>query len=817
MMSASIHLRPTRIALLTRPTDRKSIRRFLRACSCLWGGAINPIIPVFRTSPRAWRDGEERLDAPSAITRGYIKFYEPDIFIEAEDGLASRAGLSHNHSGLMTSRVLPIDELFGDPNKLGWVEPQVGLGINDAMAKLYQEERRFHLRTPAPAFLVEPNSEDLSAEALFGVYPDDAALSYIREAYNNVFTPMGALPNIELWRKVFIQGAYTPNKVTMYGLHSHHVWNDDLKVFIFDPSSPLDIIDFWNMKLETNPLLPVPVQWVGTLVNDIEGALSSENRALRGNRQGASHEGVVEFGRSLTQAVRERVKSELTSKIPPGTIFMKNWRTRVWAPPSTDRQYRRRKVTAGSEPIRIELPVQRSSKPSTSFATLSPDFAASYGGGDARWVNALQISYSSEEDIATILPFTDARSVTPTIANSGPPMVTTEGWIYRQAWKNSVQHVQLLTGEQAIANALKDAGITAALSDPGHVAKQMLNHLGGINGIHLLRHQETIHALNQMAGGVRRKGLNSPSEEVFDRRSKPVKDWTDLISKRSSTTITGVTLDHFTTRDVLKLGLTTCCPNCQLNNWHGLNAIDYTLTCERCQRQYAFPQANLQPHNRNWAYRVAGPFAVPDFGRGSYGSLLALHVLATLRHGNTRITYSTAMTLRRGPVELEADYIAWWAPDAFDNVSDPLLVIGEAKSSGRGELLKSEDFDKLRRIGELLPGCAFVISVLRDQFTAKEKALLARFVKWCRKPLGLRKPHHDVLLLTSNEIFYDFDIARTWEKLGPPFSEHATGPHKDQLRAMAQATQSIYLGLPPYHEQQLARWRKIRAKRSDGD
>ena len=56
-VSATVRLRPTRIALLVRPSDLTSIRRFMRACTCLWGGVYNPIIPVFRSCPPDWRSG----------------------------------------------------------------------------------------------------------------------------------------------------------------------------------------------------------------------------------------------------------------------------------------------------------------------------------------------------------------------------------------------------------------------------------------------------------------------------------------------------------------------------------------------------------------------------------------------------------------------------------------------------------------------------------------------------------------------------------------------------------------------------------------
>ena len=54
-LSAVVRLRPARIALLVRPNDTRSVRRFMRISACMWGGIYNPIIPVFATR-RAFGD-----------------------------------------------------------------------------------------------------------------------------------------------------------------------------------------------------------------------------------------------------------------------------------------------------------------------------------------------------------------------------------------------------------------------------------------------------------------------------------------------------------------------------------------------------------------------------------------------------------------------------------------------------------------------------------------------------------------------------------------------------------------------------------------
>ena len=54
------------------------------------------------------------------------------------------------------------------------------------------------------------------------------------------------------------------------------------------------------------------------------------------------------------------------------------------------------------------------------------------------------------------------------------------------------------------------------------------------------------------------------------------------------------------------------------------------------------------------------------------------------------------------------------------NLATALHIIGEAKSLGKGELIKPKDLTKLKAIASRLSDAVVVISVLRDHFTAVE-------------------------------------------------------------------------------------------------
>jgi hypothetical protein len=267
-------------------------------------------------------------------------------------------------------------------------------------------------------------------------------------------------------------------------------------------------------------------------------------------------------------------------------------------------------------------------------------------------------------------------------------LVGTEGWIYPQRYKNNSEHVTLLGSEEAIVGSLKQHGIEATLSDPGRIAKQMLEQLGGLWGVHLLADLETLQLLNKMAGGVRKRANETETvEETFELRTAPLKDWTDLISRRKQRQrLPEVDLAALTKRNVIRLGLETDCPHCNAKNWNSLNTVDYSVTCDRCLKPYDFPQSSLREHNRNWSYRVVGPFSVPDYARGSYGALLALRVIDRFDSSADDMIFTTAMNLTFDGIDAEVDFLVWRREHRLETNAPPDIIIGEASREEKDSL-----------------------------------------------------------------------------------------------------------------------------------
>ena len=221
-------------------------------------------------------------------------------------------------------------------------------------------------------------------------------------------------------------------------------------------------------------------------------------------------------------------------------------------------------------------------------------------------------------------------------------------------------------------------------------------------------------------------------------------------------------------------------------------------------------------HNRNFTYRVVGPFSLPDYGRGSYSALLTLRVLERFNSSTNEMTFSTAMNLSFDGLQREVDFVAWRGDDRVgrDNRRPPQLIIGEAKSLGQGELITVRDLAKLKSVAMKLPDAALVISVLREDFTPAEKQLLEKFVNWGRRVNVHGEPTNPVLLFTAHELTTDDLLSETWKDLDGAHAQFTDYEHTRTLLNLADATQQIYLGLPSFHQVLREYWDKRRARRN---
>jgi hypothetical protein len=288
--------------------------------------------------------------------------------------------------------------------------------------------------------------------------------------------------------------------------------------------------------------------------------------------------------------------------------------------------------------------------------------------------------------------------------------------------------------------------------------------------------------------------------EEYPDRTASVQEWKTVIHRRGQKEFLARTsINAFTRSNILRIGLTASCPHCAKENWYSLTTLDYTVGCERCLREFEFPQADVR-RGTDWRYRVIGPFSVPDYANGAYSTVLTLRVFSYNLHSETALTFSTGLDIEHQGARIEVDFVAWYQEGGkFWLDPEPVLMFGETKSFGT-EVFHKKDIDRLKTLSELFPGAFFVLSAMKQEFGEIEKARMRAFAAWGRTPTKNGQPRAPVIILTGTELFSDWHVKHAWEKLGgrhAEFSKHAS-VDLDDLWTLADLTQQLYLDMPSY-------------------
>jgi len=377
-LSASLRLRPTRIGFLVRPDDLPSIQQIFQLCTCLWGGVYNPIIPVCATVPEAWRNHPVLTPTGAELGRGYLQFFEPDVFAEAEEGLVETLGLARTDIDFVQPRIMPLRQLLA-PEDDRQSEARFGLTVFDIYQELYEREFKFVHRDEHGVALFEDGTPDSGfLAAAFGAFPSTGALSPLAQAYRDAFKPVTLAPTAENWAKVLEQGMRLPLHFSRYGLdRDAHGWHQPT-LFVAEPASPLDLIDLWNIRLFHPQIVPVNLSWFLDQRDFLATFIERNYRPLPGNPNGVMITPTIEFGRSIGEVqAKELIETAGLTKGTEARFSCKLWYDRIWEQNREDTVIpaKRARITAAARDLDLTLG-ETGSERSVQFASLSPDFVS---------------------------------------------------------------------------------------------------------------------------------------------------------------------------------------------------------------------------------------------------------------------------------------------------------------------------------------------------------------------------------------------------------------------------------------------------------
>ncbi|QRG78658.1 hypothetical protein [Citrobacter sp. R56] len=810
-ISAIVTLRPIRFAFLVKPSDNQRLLEIFQINTCLWGGKFNPIIPIFGHVPKWWNRDDYKPESALQIVNGYLDAFEPDFLVEAESGLAT--GLDYD-----PDRVLQLSDMLRRAE-----EPRGGAGLDvfDLYKDLYKKQFQFVRRHSHNIVDVIPQTKAFTSfcACLFGSFPEADDLEYFGQGFRDAFDPKQVELTAEALTELYKDGFNSALQIGHSNIDINYHDHANPTIFVMDAQDSRDLIDFWNLRAVRRNVRPIPVQWLDVLSECCREYIEHCHRPLPGNLHGAMTNATVLFARSIPSADIEQLYADHLQVNRAGANVRQDWYPPIWRPtprfmvPST-----RPTLSAAEKTFDTQANGDRTE---LRFDNLHPDFAERYGISDVRWANIVKLNnWSNTGRVATVFP-NDYRSPKfPRFQSIQEKILpTTEGFVVFCRYKNTSDLWRLSDGTTSISEWLKTNGIDSQVSDAGQATQQIVNTLGGFWGVSSFAHEEIVKLLNKIS---RRPISPSIQHQEFQNKIKNAVKGDIWRNKNAETLVEG---------GAVELGLELKCSKCSTWGWHALRELDHEIACSLCLNKFHFPKIDpTSSQLSRWAYRLIGPFALPDYARGGYAASLTLRFFAnTFGNHNTSVTWSTGQILTLAPKQrVEADLILWYQRkirNGLDHHAE--LVFGEAKSF-RGEnseeknavadAFEVEDVERMKQLAIRFPGAILVFATMKQagDLSPAEIKRIAKLAAWGREYIHDRQQTRaPVILLTGLELFAPYSLSEAWSSAGGRQAEmrNEHRGYTDDLRILADMTQQLYLNMPSHSEWLQAKWEKRNLRR----
>ncbi len=801
--NVAIKARPLRFAYLIDPGSASQARAAIRLASTLWGGALGPIVQLFRRMPVTWRD--HGLPAPPAksVVLGYLEAFDPDFLIQFSDAVPAFV--------TATGRTVIKPSEVWQPLRQGLSRsPTYGIGILEVLEGVFDEHFKYTPRFPVKVVLPSiPESHGLFWSALFGELDPDVASVVEREYFAPLdIEKVEGLP--DTLGTVLGPRVLFPRRLVQHGLRRERrnfAVRGDATVFFMDASRVADIIDFWNLRALGRPVLGLPKQ-LNTheaLRTQLIDFLRSHRRHWRNNPAVCDTARFIRSRHSTMDEMQAYAKS--LNLAPPvgdsskdGFYALQHWYPRLWDPWARDKDAAIPDDFYSDDDESVEL--SDSEDMSIRLPTVLPDFAEARGVfSQAQSANEITFNvFGTSDFLAEAFPTQHGRSVLRAIGGIG----LDDEW---RLGRNGI--VKLVTGvngtylkipkaEEVFFAWLTDDGWKPELSTPGILAKQIRRQCEG--HISFLTNPKILSLLEHMNGGnVTPEGRPMDRDKLPAERSLAVEHVRSLLRKADPKADLHTRL---LSRNVFRLGAQGQCPSCHRRSWFSLNDLKERMTCQKCLS--VFPAAGTLDRSV-WAYKTTGPFSVPNHADGAYAVLLGLQCLD--RFGRNSLQTTPVLSFKAtkaGESELEADFAFLWQESVFGERRDG-IVFGEAKTYGP---FAQKDFRRMRQLARAFPGAILVFITLRDSLSSAEKREITRIARVGRKQWKPERPLNPVLVLTGTEVLNRHAPPYCWpEPARTQFQQRLHG-----LLALCDATQQIHLGLPSWQEDWQKAWDKKRAR-----
>ena len=776
----TIKSRPLRLAFVV-PPNKTVLREVLLTSFTLWGGLYNPIIPLYKRAPESWRMYPTEKISISKRVLGYINAFDPDFLVNC-----TGADLPGYIRDLKRTVISLSDVWKAPPTDNLSRTPQYGVGPYELLDAIYDEYFAVVQRFPVKLVLpVLPEKHKLFWEASVGEFAP-AFLQPMLDVYSDDIDIEQPTFEADTYASITGRRRILPRDIVRYHIKVERGSPYDRAcAFYMDADSFMDIVDFWNLRALGRAVMPVPKQFIG-----IESYLDLIRKFLRDQFRISRHNPQITYGANLIRSSTSSMKDledfvgvldlakAFEGDAPGHAMPLQHWYPRIWDEWAIGKDNARPALLSNSsESVNIH-----ETDSNVSFSLVAPDFRTDSPMTGPRYANEIYPKfYGDRDDIrAEVLPYEYGdrvlRATVGPIAMRGKARIGRTGLVYLVDWKSRTSW-DVPLAQDIFFGWLADQGYPSKLSTCGLLAKEINAQLDGwvnvLTNEPLLQLLETMNKGDEDGKGVRlqrvRQGLHKldSSDRLFD----------SLVDRK-----------------IFQLGYRSKCPHCGRSSWHSVDALGAELSCPLCYKRSDVIKAMSGGGIGHWHLRTAGGFSVKDYGQGSYCVLLTLNFFKhSMRYQTTpAFSFEPENPEKPGFLKLEADFAMLWQERAFGETQHGVLF-AECKSYNKFE---KRDYDRMRALAHAFPGAVLAFCTLRKTLEPDEKRAISRIVRTGMKHWKADRPLNPVLILTGTELFSLHEPPYCWDDLTVP----QWAQHPRNLLEVCNATQSLYLDLPPWYE-----------------
>jgi len=774
--SVNITLRPIKLAILVNPSDKNAILEAIQINTFLWGGIYNPIIPIYKRTPKLWDKPIKNKNGYKDIVNGYLDTYDPDFIVTV-----GNIGEVNYISG--SRKIISSKDIFGE-NIEKTFYPRYGLGIYEVMNQFIEDDLKFLRKHPYRLISLNYNDNfDLFLKSVFGCLYDkvnDRFIKYYGDYYPfeikdcNIFNFEEYLkPNYQFLRRI--------TEKYIKHVRTRDAWNSGC-VFILNAENNLDIIDYWNLRAIGWKVLPLPIQALNndTLGNHISGFIEDNYFPKQNNPEIYNYTTILK-SRSIKYDIFKKAIDALKIK-PPENPGRSKYSSQIWYPRMWDNWAREKDFVEyciiESDTKSIDLP---SNDDRILFDNLKPGFANNYWREGPQFANEIELNvYSDEKELfAKVIPEGNENLIYAfNTYGFDNWRFSRNGLVYLSKHNEYKINLKLPKAEDLFLNWLEGKKFKPVISDNGRIVTQMIKYIGGTLELLFLAKESIIKLLIEL-----REGRTKTEKEILQLLHSLYID--DKGNKKRLTTI-----ESLCRLKILQSGFEIKCPICLQTSWYSFKELDYKYSCPKCFNDFNFYVSTQ--NDIRLSFKSIGPFS---FTKKNYG---VLSELLTLRFFSDVISYpTTIITGFKLTNEIEID-LGVLLQSSYMGDKKVKVLFAECKTFND---LNDNDIKRLKIISSKFPGCVLVFATLKNKLSDKEIKLLTPLIKKEQKNRKANKPYNPVLILTGVELFSQKKPPYCWNELGEKYNEYYSGKKRlHDFDGLCRATQDIYLDLEPDSE-----------------